>query len=78
MRSWLSRSVQPERAGGSSAKRTRQGEDQKPDQPAHQRAVDANILQVLADLQLQAVDERRGVPIVDNRGDIGADFGPAR
>ena len=54
-----------------------QGEDQEPDQSADQRAVDADILQVLADLQLEAVDERGGVPMVDHSGDIGADFRPA-
>ena len=72
------RSAANSRAKHSSAKRSRQGEDHKPDQPANQRAVDADILQVLADLQFEAIDEGGGVPIVDHRGDIAADFGPAR
>jgi hypothetical protein len=36
------------------------------------------MLQVLADLQFQAVDDCRGVSVVDHRRDIGADFGSAR
>src|ERR1700722_15490007 len=54
----------------------RQGEDQKPDQSADQCAINADVLQVLADLQLNAIYERRGVPIIDHRGDIAADFRP--
>src|SRR6185312_9454213 len=65
-------------APASAAKRLRQDEDQKPDQPADQRPVDADILQIAADLQFEAADERGGVPIVDHRGDIAADLGPAR
>ena len=64
-------------AATAAAERPREGEDQEPDQSADQSAVDADILQVLADLQLEAVDERGGVPMVDHSGDIGADFRPA-
>src|SRR5262249_35909045 len=39
-------------------------EDQEPDQPAHQRAIDADELQVLADLQLEPVDQRGAVPVL--------------
>src|SRR5580700_2715619 len=38
-------------------------EDQQTDEAADQGSVDADILQVLADLQLEPVDERGGVPI---------------
>jgi hypothetical protein len=41
--------------------------NQEPDQ----RAVDADTSQILADLQLKAIDKDGGVPIVDHRGDIG-------
>jgi hypothetical protein len=47
--------------------------NQEPDQ----RAVDADTSQILADLQLKAIDKDGGVPIVDHRGDIGTDFRPA-
>ena len=66
-----------EGAANSPSKCLRQGEDQKPDQSADQCAIDADVLQVLADLQLNAIYERRGVPIIDHRGDIAADFRPA-
>ena len=78
MRSWRSQGDAPKGTAASSAKRARQGEDQEPDQPADQRSIDADILQVLADLQLKAIDERRSVPVVNHCGDIVADLGPAR
>src|SRR5450755_1153561 len=50
-------------------------EDQQSNQAADQRAVDADVLQVLADLQLEAVDQGRGVPGLHHIGDEGADLG---
>jgi len=64
---WLSRQAPP-----------RKGKDQEPDQSADQRAVDADVLQVLADLQLEPVDQCGGVPGLHHIGDEGADLGAAR
>ncbi len=44
----------------------RHGENDKAHQPADQRAVDSNVLQVAPDLQLDPVDQRIGVPPLDH------------
>ena len=56
----------------------RHAEDDQPDEPADQRAVDADILQVAADLQLDAFDQRLGIPVLHHLADEGGDLGPAR
>src|SRR5580698_3762461 len=53
-------------------------EDQQTDEAADQGPVDADILQILADLQFEPVDERGAVPILHDIGDIGADLGAPR
>src|ERR1700692_2602966 len=52
----------------------RRDEDQQSDESADQRSVDADVLQILADLQFQPIDQRYGVPVVDDALDIGADL----
>src|SRR5262245_45013191 len=53
-------------------------EDQEADETAYERSVDADVLQILADLEFQSLDEGDAVPIVHHLLDIGADRGAAR
>ena len=54
----------------------RRDEDQQPDEAADQCPVDADVLQILADLQLKPVDQRRGIPVMDDPLDIASDLEP--
>ena len=47
--------------------------DQKSHKTADQRSVNADVLQILADLQFQPVDQRRGVPVVNDA--LSSDLG---
>jgi len=56
--------------------RVRQGEQQQADEPAHQRAVDADVLQVEAEVQLQQLRHLACVPALYGAFDVlGEKFG---
>src|SRR6186713_99183 len=66
----------PEPLPSAQPRELRGGVDRKADQAADQRTVDADELQVAADVALELVRHLGGIPVADARDDVEADVLP--